>query len=55
MDIYKISNEQAIEAIKLIQEYLHKGGTGFDTDKLDAVLEAFLHADQINIEASNDE
>lgn len=55
MDVYKISNAQAREAIKLIQEYLHKGGTGLDTDKLDAVLKALYHADQIDIGDNDDE
>ena len=44
-----ITSADAFEAIKLIQEYLYKGGTGFDGDALERVLDALGEADRIVI------
>lgn len=44
-----ITDEAALEAINLINEYLFKGGTGFDNEKLESVCLALSAADQIVI------
>ena len=44
-----ISNADAFEVIKLIQEYLFKGGTGFDAEVLERVLDVLWEADRIII------
>lgn len=45
-----ISSEDAFEAMKLIEEYLHKGGHGLDADALERVFDALSAADRIVIE-----
>lgn len=44
-----ISVEAAVEAKRLIQEYLFQGGAGFDADLLEQVLDALDEADRIVI------
>ena len=44
-----VSNTDVFEAIKLIQEYLFKGGTGFDAEALERFLDALWEADRIII------
>jgi hypothetical protein len=44
-----ITDEAALEAINLINDYLFKGGTGFDNEKLESVCLALSAADQIVI------
>jgi len=55
MLIYELSKDYAEEAARLIQEYLHKGGTGFDAEKLERVMCALLEADEIEIEEDENE
>ena len=47
-----ITSADAVEAMRLIQEYLYKGGTGFDAEALERVLEALGEADRITISAA---
>jgi len=44
-----ITSEDATEVIRLIEEYLCQGGTGFDDNKLTRVLDALSWADRIVI------
>lgn len=44
-----ITSADAVEGIRLIQEYLHKGGVGFDAGALERLLEALQEADRIVI------
>ena len=54
METAKLTNAQASETIKLIQEYFFKGGVGFDNDKLESMLNALIEADQIIIGGDNE-
>ena len=45
-----ISNAAAVEVIRLIEEYLHQGGTGRDETLLVEALRALEDADHITIE-----
>jgi hypothetical protein len=49
MDEAKVTTSEAVEVIRLIYEYLNKGGTGFDAEKLENFLDAILEADRIVI------
>lgn len=51
----RITTADAIEARRLIQEYLHKGGTGFDADALERMADALGEADRIVISDVPDE
>ncbi|UOF80893.1 hypothetical protein [Caudoviricetes sp.] len=55
MTIYELSKDYAKEAARLIQEYLYKGGTGFDAEKLERVMCALLEADEIEIDNGEEE
>ena len=44
-----ITANDAMEAINLIQEYLFKGGVGFDEERLEKVMKALWEADRIVI------
>jgi hypothetical protein len=44
-----IQSADALEALKLINEYLRHGGIGFDHDALERVAEALNEADRIVI------
>jgi len=44
-----LSSSDALEAMKLISEYLRKGGTGFDDEALARVYDALIQADKIII------
>ena len=50
-----ITSYDAVEAIKLIEEYLHKGGTGFDNEALERVHRALQQADRIVIDSGDAE
>jgi len=42
-----ISPAIATEGIRLIEEYLYNGGSGFDHEKLESLMDAIQHADRI--------
>jgi hypothetical protein len=42
-----IQNKDALEALKLINEYLMQGGIGFDHDALERFAEALSEANRI--------
>jgi hypothetical protein len=44
-----IQNKDALEALKLINEYLLQGGIGFDHDALERFAEALSEADSFVI------
>ena len=44
-----ITNAAAIEAKRLIEEYMFQGGSGFNVDLLEQVLDALGEADRIVI------
>ena len=44
-----ITSDDAYEVMKLIREYLNKGGTGLDSEALERVQEALSAADRIVI------
>lgn len=48
---YAITSKDAYETIKLINEYLMQGGTGFDDEALERVAEALSWANRIVIES----
>ena len=50
-----ISLLAAIEVIKLIEEYLTQGGTGFDAELLTEALEGLRWGDRIVIEERADQ
>jgi hypothetical protein len=52
---WAITSKDALEAIKLINEYLTQGGTGFDDDALGRVAEALAWADRVRIVKSEEE
>ena len=52
---YAITSKDALEAINLINEYLLEGGTGFDNDALERVVEALAWADRIRIIKSEED
>ena len=52
---HTISSKDAYEAIKLINEYLMHGGSGFDDEALERVAEALSWADRIVIESEERE
>jgi UDP-N-acetylmuramyl tripeptide synthase len=45
-----ITDDDAKEAMKLIQEYLYKGGEGLNYEALERVLQALGEADRIIIQ-----
>ena len=49
-----INSHAAMQAILLINEYLHKGGTGFDDEALCSVRDALSEADRIVIMSYKD-
>jgi hypothetical protein len=46
-----ISLKDTLEVIKLIREYLNKGGSGLSNEALERVLEALEWSDRIVIES----
>jgi hypothetical protein len=52
---FSITREEAGEVIRLINEYLFNGGTGFDDDRLERVAEALSWADRIRIVAKEED
>lgn len=50
-----ISADDAIVALRLIDEYLHQGGTGFDAAALKRVADALGSADRIVIQPTGEE
>lgn len=44
-----ITSADAFEVMKLIEEYLHKGGQGLNQDALERVYHALGNADRITI------
>ena len=50
MDIhYEVSASDIEQVIALINQYLQKGGSGFDNEALERVLNAFHYSDRIEI------
>jgi hypothetical protein len=49
MNEVTVTNADAVEVIRLIDEYLNKGGTGLDAEKLETFLNALREADNILI------
>lgn len=52
---WSITKAEANEVVRLINEYLQQGGSGFDDDKLAQAAEALMWANRIRIVASEED